>query len=129
MLLDSTFLNDLVREDEAAVAKLDELIAEETPVTISPLTIFEVGVGLRGDAVSFRDRFQRVIDQLDTAPLTRRRAEQALSIQYDLYERGKPIGAVDVLLAGTATTLSDPRVLTRNTDEFKRVETITVESY
>ena len=129
MLLDSTFIHDLVRQDDAAVAMLEDLIDEGTPVTISPLTVFEVGIGLRGDAAGLRERFQGVVDELDTAPLGARQAERALAIQHRLYDHGEPIGAVDVLLAGTAATLSDPRVLTRNVDEFVRVEAIDVVTY
>jgi predicted nucleic acid-binding protein len=129
VLLDSTFIHDLVRGDDAAVTKLQELVADETPVTISPLTVYEVGIGLRGDAASLRERFQGVVDDLETAPLGVRQAERALAIQHRLLDRGERIGAVDVLLAGTAATLSDPRVLTRNVDEFERVDAIDVETY
>jgi predicted nucleic acid-binding protein len=129
VLLDSTFINDLVRADDAAVAKLEELVDDETPVTISPLTVYEVGIGLRGGAIGLRERFQGVVDDLETAPLGVRQAERALTIQHRLLDRGERIGAVDVLLAGTAATLSDPRVLTRNVDEFERVDAIDVETY
>lgn len=129
MLLDSTFIHDLVREDDDAVAKLDELIATETPVAISPLTTFEVGVGLRGDAASLRERFQTVVDDLEAAPLGQQEAQTALSIQRQLLDAGEPIGAVDVLIAGTAATRPDSRVLTRNVDEFRRVDAIDVETY
>ena len=44
MLLDSTFVHDLVRGEEAAVSRLDGLVEEETPVGVSSLTVFEVGV-------------------------------------------------------------------------------------
>lgn len=37
--------------------------------------------------------------------------------------------AVDVLIAGTALERADPRVLTRNVDEFDRVAELTVETY
>lgn len=52
-----------------------------------------------------------------------------MEIQRTLYDRGEPIGAVDALIAGTAATRPDSRVLTRNVDEFARVEAITVERY
>jgi predicted nucleic acid-binding protein len=129
VLLDSTFLHDLVRADDAAVARLEELIDDRTLVTISPLTVYEVGIGLRGDAVSLRERFQGVVDDLEAAPLGVQQAERALGIQHRLLDNGERIGAVDVLLAGTAATLSDPRVLTRNVDEFERVDAIDVETY
>lgn len=129
MLLDSTFLHDLVRQDDAAVNTLEELIATDTPVALSTLTVFEVGIGLRGDAARLRDRFDDVVDEMVVIPLGREQAERALSIQHPLYDRGEPIGAVDALLAGTAATLDDSRVLTRNVDEFARVEAIKVVEY
>jgi predicted nucleic acid-binding protein len=129
VLLDSTFLHDLVRADAAAVATLEELIADGTPVTISPLTVYEVGIGLCGDAAGLRERFRGVVDDLEAAPLGVQQAERALAIQHRLLDDGERIGAVDVLLAGTAATLSDPRVLTRNVEAFERVDAIDVETY
>lgn len=129
MLLDSTFLHDLLREDDDAVATLEELIENGTPVALSTLTVFEVGIGLRGDAAVLRDRFHSVVDEMTVCSLGREQADRALSIQHRLYDRGEPIGAVDVLLAGTAATLDDPRVLTRNVDEFARIESIEVVEY
>ena len=129
MLLDSTFLHDLIRGDDAAVEKLDELIDKNTAVVISPLTVFEIGVGLRGDAARLMPTFEAVVEDLDSAPLYREQAREAWQIQAQLLDQGERIGAVDVLLAGTAATLSDPRVLTRNVDEFERVDAIDVETY
>jgi len=129
MLLDSTFLHDLIRADAAATETLEELIAAEVPVALSPLTIYEVGVGLRGDAAGFRGQFWSVVDDIETVPLGRGQADRALAIQRELYDQGEPIGAVDVLLAGTAATLSDARILTRNVDEFRRVDAVGVETY
>lgn len=129
MLLDSTFLHDLVRADDDAVSHLEDLIATETPVAVSSLTVFEVGIGLRGAAEQYRDQFQSIVDDVEEHALGPGEARRALIIQRTLYERGEPIGAVDVLIAGTAAERDDTRVLTQNTDEFERVNAITVESY
>ncbi len=129
MLLDSTFLNDLIRQDTDAVARLESLIDERVAVAVSTLTVFEVGVGLQGTASTHRQRFRETINELDVQPLGLAESRRALSIQRDLYQRGEPIGAVDVLIAGTAAERDDTRVLTRNVDEFQRVDAITVESY
>jgi predicted nucleic acid-binding protein len=129
MLLDSTFLNDLVREDPAATETLEQLIADRTHVAISPLTVFEVGIGLRGEAKKHRSTFNEFVEAIEIAPFTLREAWRALDIQYDLHEEGEPIGAVDALIAGTAVTRRDTRVLTRNVDEFQRVSGLTVETY
>lgn len=129
MILDSTFLHDLIREDSDAVDRLDELIAEETPIAISSLTVVEVGVGLRGTSEQYREQFRAIVDDLEESPFGPPEARAATAIQRSLYDRGEPIGAVDALIAATVSTSSDPRVLTRNVDEFERVDVINVESY
>lgn len=129
MLLDSTFLHDLVREAPAAVAYLDDLIEAGTPVAVSSLTVFEMGIGLRGVARKHREQFRESVDELEEHPLGPDEARRALAIQRRLYDRGEPIGAVDVLIAGTAAERDDPTVLTRNVDEFGRVDGIAVETY
>lgn len=129
MLLDSTFLDDLVRDDPAATETLERLISDRTQVAISPLTVFEVGIGLRGEAKKHRATFNEFVDAMEIAPFTLRESWRALDIQYELYENGEPIGAVDALIAGTAATRRDARVLTRNVGEFQRVDRLTVETY
>ena len=129
MLLDSTFIHDLLRDDPDAADRLHELIDAREPVALSSLTVFEIGVGLRGDAEQYRTQFQHVVDDLDVIALGVEEARAALEIQRRLYDRGEPIGAVDVLIAGTAAQQADPRVLTRNVDEFERVDAITLETY
>lgn len=129
MLLDSTFINDLVREDENAVAYLDQLIADETDVTISPLTVFEVGIGLRGGAEKYAGRYRRTVHKMDVAPVDRAVAENARVNQLDLYNQGTPIGAVDILIASTALVHADRHVVTRNVGEFERVPGLAVETY
>lgn len=128
MLLDSTFLHDLVRGESAAVERLDELIEERTDVVVSTLTVFEVGVGLRGDAGRYLEQYQVALDGLSVLPLGSPEARNAVRIQHELLDRGERIGAVDVLIAGTAITHGIP-VLTLNIDEFERVDGLAVETY
>jgi tRNA(fMet)-specific endonuclease VapC len=129
VILDSTFVHDLIRKDDAAVNRLTELSEAETPVALSALTVFEVGVGLRGESARYRERFDATIEDLTVVPLGESDARRAWDIQYDLLDRGERIGARDVLIAGTALGSSDPRVLTRNVNEFERVEGLDVENY
>lgn len=129
MLLDSTFLHDLIREEPEAVERLEGLIDAGVPVAVSSLTVFEVGVGLRGAASEHRDRFRRAVDGVEEVPFGPAEARSALELQRELHDRGEPIGAVDALIAGTAAERDDPRILTRNVDEFDRVGAVTVETY
>ena len=127
MLLDSSFLIDLLDEDPGAIAKLDELEDEQTPVGIPALVVTEVGVGL--DIVREQQLFDDMIASVPVLPFDRAASTRAVEIQQGLQAAGKGIGAVDVMIAGTAAESSDATVLTRNVDEFARVEAIEVETY
>ena len=129
MLLDTTFISDLIRETDAAVEKRDELKDSTTPIALSALTVFEAGMGLRGVSNDAREQFDRTVGQLDVAPFGEREARRAVAIQTELIDSGERIGSVDVLIAATAAESTDPTVLTRNVDEFERVEGIDVETY
>lgn len=129
MILDSTFLRDLVRERPVAVDYLEQLISSNTPVAVSSLTVYEVGIGLRGTATQHREQFHSMIADMDVVSLGQRESQRALDIQHGLKDEGAQIGAVDLLIAATAAERPDPRVLTRNVDEFARVDDIDVETY
>jgi tRNA(fMet)-specific endonuclease VapC len=126
MLLDSTFLIDLLDRSDAAENELHDLIATETPVAVSPLSVYEAGLGLQEGE---RERFEKILTTMVILPLGLVEAHRARSIQRELYDRGEPIGAVDVLIAATAAESADPRVLTRNVGEFARVVGIDTISY
>ena len=129
MLLDTTFISDLIRGTDAAVEKRDELKDSATPIALSALTVFEAGMGLRGVSNDAREQFDRTVGQLDVALFGEREARRAVAIQTELIDSGERIGSVDVLIAATAAESTDPTVLTRNVDEFERVEGIDVETY
>ena len=129
MILDSTFVHDVVHGSDAAIARLTELRETDTPVALSSLTVFEVGVGLRGESARYRQRFDERIEDLVVLPVSEAAARRAVKIQHDLLDRGERIGARDVLIAGTAIGSPDPRVLTRNVGEFERVDGLEVMRY
>ena len=129
MILDSTFVHDVLRNDSDAIEQLVELRDSETSVALSALTVFEVGVGLRGESAQYRAEFDERIDELVVLPVTETVARRAIAIQHDLLDQGQRIGARDVLIAGTAVGSQDPRVLTRNVDEFTRVNGLDVSGY
>ncbi|WP_336346053.1 PIN domain-containing protein [Halalkalicoccus ordinarius] len=126
MLLDSTFLIDLLDRSDAAESQLRNLIVTEIPVSVSPLSVHEAGLGLQEGE---RERFEEILMSMIILPLGLAESRRALSIQRTLYDQGEPIGAVDALIAATAAESADPRVLTRNVSEFSRVVGIDIISY
>ncbi|NHN46954.1 type II toxin-antitoxin system VapC family toxin [Halostella sp. JP-L12] len=117
---------DLMASDEAAVAKLEELVADGKPLGISPLTATEVGTGLRDE--SAREAFDDVLVDVDVVPFDRDEALRAARIQRRLEADGQRIGVVDAMIAATALERDDA-VVTRNVSEFRRVDGVRVTPY
>lgn len=116
MILDSSFLIDLMADDSAAVAKMSELDRQQ--LTVPTLVYTEVGSGLESGSTQER-RFESVIDEVKLAPYDTDAARRAVEIQRQLSRQGNPVGAVDAMIAGTALVRDEP-VVTRNVTEFRR---------
>lgn len=116
MILDATFLIDLVGEDAGAVAKLQEI--DDRRLAVPTLAYTEVGVGI-DPSTPAADRFDSVMDRLTLVPYNAEAARRAVDIQRQLFARGEPIGAVDAMIAGIAIASDEP-IVTRNVDEFSR---------
>jgi len=126
MILDTTFVIDLLDEDPAAIETVEELVEARSRTALSSVTVFEVGVGLD---TGERERFDEIVDTMVVLPLGLEETRQAVGIQRSLGDAGRPIGVIDALIAGTATASDDPVVLTRNVGEFERVDDLDVETY
>lgn len=119
MILDSTYLIDLMAGDDAARAKLDELVADAEPLSVSALTVTEVGRGLRDPAT--RETFDDVMADVAVVPFGYTEARRAAGLLRRLDGAGNAIGTVDAMIAATALERNE-KVLTRNVAEFRRVE-------
>lgn len=126
MILDSCFLIDLMAEDEGAKAKLEELVHEGAPLATSALSVTEVATGLNRE--SARETFEQTISRTVVVPYDYPSARRAAQLRRELRDRGEPIGAVDAMIAATALE-RDEGVVTRNVDEFGRVDALRVSPY
>lgn len=125
MILDACFLVDLMDGDEAAVAKLDELVSAGRTIGVSTLTVTGVERGLDG---TVRDPFEAVVSDVDVVPYDREVAHRAATVLRTLDTEGERIGAVDAMVAATALERGTG-VVTRNVSEFRRVEGLRVVPY
>lgn len=116
MILDACFLIDLLADDTAAVAKLDEI--HDQLLVVPTLTYTEVAVGLDPDS-QVREQFDEIMDRVTVVPYDGEAARRAVDVQRQLRTQGTQIGAVDGMLAGIALARDEP-VVTRNVDEFAR---------
>lgn len=116
MILDATFLIDLIAKDEGAVAKLDEIANE--PLAVPTLAYTEVAVGIDPDTAGGR-QFETIMDRVTLVPYDSEAARRAVDVQRQLVKQGDAIGAVDAMIAGTALA-RDEAIVTRNIAEFGR---------
>jgi predicted nucleic acid-binding protein len=116
MILDSSFLMDLMDEDAGVVAKMEPLDRDQLTVPTIVYTEFETGL----DAGSSQaEAFEAMVADVTLAPYDAEAPRHAVSIQRHLSEQGRPIGAVDAMITGTALA-RDEAILTRNVAEFNR---------
>jgi tRNA(fMet)-specific endonuclease VapC len=128
-LLDTDICIYLIkRQPKALVQRLMQ--QDPANVAISSLTLAELEYGVQKSAAVAKNRealelftapFEVVVFDADAA-----RAYGA--IRADLERRGKPIGGIDMLLAGQALALQ-ATLVTNNMREFSRVRGLSVENW
>jgi len=134
VLADTDFFIDLMTpaaaHHERAVERKDAIDREATPVSMSAVTRFELFTGTErlDDPGPERRRVQRVVERFPTLSVTPAVADRAGKLHGGLAATGEPIGARDAMIGATALE-NDLPVLTRNVDEFRRVQGLKVETY
>src|SRR3989344_8224183 len=117
-LLDTCAVSDFVKGDKNTLEKIKHISPGE--IAISTITIMEIQYGLALNAhfskkaKSIISDFISVVNKLD---FTQGDAEHAAVVRALLRQHGNPIGAYDVLLAGTALN-HELIFVSSNTKEF-----------
>jgi len=134
-LADTTFLIDLVNNDEGAVQLANELDAMDETVGISVITVEEY---LRGIYYLFWDNklklkrklmeASRDLSAFEILPITYDIAMKAAEIEVDLIKRGEAVSLADLIIAATAKH-HNLILITRNIKHFKRIRGLRLRSY
>ena len=129
MILETSFLIDLFRNNKEAVLKMNNLIESDEVVGIATPTIFELwsGVTALDRAENEKNKIISLISKLVIYTLDKNSAEVAGKINGELIKKGLKIEPQDIMIAGIALT-NHKKVLTRD-EHFSRIEGLKVESY
>ena len=129
MLLDTSFLIDLMNGDEDAVEKARELETELVQQRISSMTLFELyyGIARATESESERQNVEEVLASKPIHPADTAVMRKAGRLAGELQNEGTPVGDGDVIIAATAEVV-DEAVLTRNVEDFERLD-VEIESY
>ena len=129
MLLDTSFLIDLMNGDEDAIEKARELENNLIQQRLSSMTLFELyyGVARSNQSEEEREKVENVLASKPIHPADTAVMRKAGRLAGELQNEGEPVGDGDVIIAATAEVV-DEAVLTRNVEDFERLD-IEIESY
>jgi len=128
--LETTFLVDLLRGDSKAISALRRL--EEAGETLSTTSVnlveLYVGAYRSADSEAKLDRLARVLENLQILELGTEESLVCGRVMADLLSKGEPIGTMDVI-AGCIALAHGETVVTRETEHYRRIPGLRVESY
>lgn len=129
MILDSTFLIDVLRGSADVSDLIEDIDATGTPF-VSAVTVMELyeGIHLADASQGERSAVRGLLTDVTELPFDRDCAMRAGQINADLVGSGEPIDETDVMIAATALVHDQP-IVTRNVDHFDRIENLRVVSY
>jgi len=129
VLLDTSFLIDLMDGDEDAVEKARELEGNLVQQRLSSMTLFELyyGIARATDSEDERTTVENVLASKPTHPADTVVMRKAGRLSGDLQTEGTPLGDGDVIIGATADVVGEP-VLTRNIGDFERLD-VAIETY
>ena len=122
MLLDTTFLIDLMNGDTGAVEKARELETDLVQQRLSAMTLFELyyGAARSNQSEAEREKIENVLASKPVYPADSAVMRKAGRLSGELMNDGNAVGDGDVIVGATADVLEEP-VLTRNVDDFERI--------
>ena len=130
MILDTCFIIDLMRGDEKAKLKLDEIFQLNEEHYISALTVFELfsGVAQSSQSITEKQKVRNTLKSQNVISLDYKNSELAGTIFGTQILSGNKLTVVDTMIAATAQ-LKGQAVLTRNIKDFQKIPNTQVEGY
>ncbi|QCD64773.1 MULTISPECIES: type II toxin-antitoxin system VapC family toxin [Halomicrobium] len=129
MLLDTSFLIDLMNGDEGAVEKARKLESDLVQQRLSSMTLFELcyGIARTTDSEAEREKVEEILASKPIHPADTAVMRKAGRLSGKLQNDGSPVEDGDVIIGATADVVAEP-VLTRNVDDFERLD-VEIETY
>ena len=130
MILDTSFLIDVMNSNEAALEAVDEIEAAGVVQHIPAMTLQElyIGVGMGEMPAAERQQIERIVDARPIVQTTEEIARHAGRIDGELRAEGRPIDVGDATIGATALVNAEP-VITGNPDHFERISGVEVVTY
>ncbi|MBS3102949.1 type II toxin-antitoxin system VapC family toxin [Candidatus Woesearchaeota archaeon] len=132
ILLDTSFLIDLLKERRNAVDKAAELVNRDILAT-TYVNIYELLIGVfnkKGiDYEKKMNTIEHLTEKLEVLTLEKDSTIKSAEIGGELMLKGQIVGDTDNMIAGIALSNGINTIVTRDKEHFKRVKGIKVEGY
>lgn len=125
--LETSFIIDVLDGNERARSVMEELDADGTRPTITPVTASEIWVGAYFGSAGELEAARELLESLTWLSFSRSCARRAGKLQTALKREGSPLGIADCMIAAIAIEHGEPLV-TRDAD-FTRIDELAVRSY
>jgi predicted nucleic acid-binding protein len=130
MILDTSFLIDLMNSNERAIDTAIELSVTDEPQRIPAQAVYElyIGVGYTEQPVEEVEQIRGVLEDRPIVETDDDLAKLAGRLDGELRREGDRVGTSDVIIGAAGLYYSEP-VLTGNPDDFERIPDVEVETY
>lgn len=128
-LLDTCVISDFFKKIPQVIKHFEAHSPEK--ICVSSITVMEIEYGLRLNPEreqKIRPIWKNLLNHIHVVPYSPQCAVASASIRANLKDTGLPIGAYDVLIAGTALA-NQMIMVTSNVREFKRIPEISIENW
>ena len=127
-LLDTDTCVDLLRNVRAVIDKLRALAPDDCGISV--ITSFELfaGAARARDPDREAQKVQALMEVVEEVSFTPDAARRAGLLRFELETAGTPIGPYDLLIASQAIVL-DLTLVTANTEEFRHVPNLSLQSW
>lgn len=130
MILDTSFIIDILRKRENALKRLGTLIEKNESLKITTLTIFELFSGLVNSTKYEKEKgeIEKILKSQIIISLGEESAKKAGEIDGQLSSEGNTLEPIDIMI-GAIALLNKEKVLTRNISDFSRIKGLEIETY
>lgn len=129
MILDTSFIIDLMKNNGNALEKAKELERSSLPVRATAISVFELWQGLEDiQNEKKREKIELFLSSMGLLSFDVYSAKKAGTLYAELERKGETIEPEDCMIAGIAL-FHDETILTRNKKHFEKIKNLKIKSY
>jgi predicted nucleic acid-binding protein len=130
MILDTSFLVDVMNGDPSALSQVDRIEADNTEQVVPAMTLQELYIGVGASELPERERrkIASVVEARPVLPTSAEIARKAGTIDGQLRSDGQRINVGDATIGATGVVREEP-VLTGDPEHFERIPGLDVVGY